>query len=142
MYLFAKWIHIVAIISWMAGILYLYRLFIYHVEYGVNNPEIEKLLTLMEKRLYQYITLPAMVVAWIAGLSMVILNTFFIHQQWFIVKFVSIIFLTLSTLYAGKIRASLLRKEINHSSKTLRFLNEVPTILMVIIVAMVVFRPV
>ena len=142
LYLFIKWLHIIAIISWMAGILYLYRLFIYHVEYGATNPEIAKLLKLMERRLYRYITFPAMIVAWFAGLSMVALNPFFLTQTWFMIKLFCILCLSYSTIYANHIHKQLdLNPKSSFSSKQLRILNEVPTLLMMIIVAMVIFRP-
>ena len=69
-FLFFKWLHIIAVISWMAGILYLFRLFVYHAEKGQKSEENHELLTLMEKRLYRYITLPAMAISWVAGLAM------------------------------------------------------------------------
>ncbi|MFK7827102.1 MAG: CopD family protein [Oligoflexales bacterium] len=142
MYLFWKWLHIVAIISWMAGILYLYRLLIYHTERGRDNQDIHDLLALMEKRLYKYITIPAMVVSWIAGLSMIAINQVLLTQVWLISKLAFVILLTGSTLYAGKVLKSFAKKQDPYlSGKTLRILNEVPTLLMMIIVAMVIFRP-
>lgn len=142
MYLFSKWLHIIAIISWMAGILYLYRLLIYHTERGRDNEEIHNLLALMEKRLYKYITIPAMLVSWIAGLSMIAINNILLSQGWLITKLVFVILLTGSTHYAGKIMKSFAKKQEPYpSGRALRILNEVPTLLMMIIVAMVIFRP-
>ena len=142
MYLFWKWLHIIAIISWMAGILYLYRLLIYHTERGRDNEEIHDLLALMEKRLYKYITIPAMLVSWLAGISMIVINEALLSQLWLISKIALVILLTGSTHYAGKVLKDFAKKQEPYlSSKTLRILNEVPTLLMMIIVAMVIFRP-
>ena len=69
MYLYLKWIHIVAVISWMAGILYLIRLFVYHAEYGPKSEDNHKLLSIMEKKLLYFITHPAMLITWITGLA-------------------------------------------------------------------------
>ena len=140
-YLFAKYIHIVGAISWMAGILYLYRLFIYHTEKGPEATNIHELMQTMEQRLYRYICSPAMIVTWIAGLSMVYLNPAIAKGIWFHIKFTGIFFLTGSTHFAKAILKRLSQGDYKYSSKKLRILNEVPTILMLIIVAMAVFRP-
>lgn len=141
-YLFWKWLHIVAVISWMAGILYLYRLLIYHSELGRSQPSIHELLSLMERRLYRYITVPAMTVAVAAGLFMVGLAPQIGQTGWFGAKFILVLILILATLYAGKLhQAGSLDPGRLPRSKALRYLNEVPTILMLAIVALVVFKP-
>ncbi len=141
-YLFWKWLHIVAVISWMAGILYLYRLLIYHSERGRSQPSIHELLSLMERRLYRYITVPAMAVAVAAGLFMVALAPQIGQTGWFGAKFILVLILILATLYAGKLhKAGSLDPSRLPRSKALRYLNEIPTILMLAIVALVVFKP-
>lgn len=141
LYLFCKWLHFLALISWMAGILYLYRLFVNHVEAGESHDN-HKLLSGMEDRLYRYITRPAMIVAWLAGVSMLMLNLGFLKSGWFHVKFLCLLLLSATTLYAGRLRLRFASREHNlPTSRRLRILNEVPTILMMIIVAMAVFRP-
>jgi len=141
MYLWMKWLHIVAIISWMAGILYLYRLFIYHREKGVDSREIHDLLCVMEWRLYRYITVPAMTVATIAGGFMIWLMPEMLNTGWLQAKLVFVGLLVGSTYAAGGImkRAAVDVKSLP-SSKALRFANEVPTLLMCVIVGMVVFK--
>ena len=141
-YLFWKWLHIVAVISWMAGILYLYRLLIYHSERGRSQPSIHELLSLMERRLYRYITVPAMTVAVVAGLFMVGLAPQIGQTGWFGAKFILVLILILATLYAGKLHktAAMDPGRLPHA-KALRYLYEVPTILMLAIVALVVFKP-
>ncbi len=141
-YLFWKWLHIVAVISWMAGILYLYRLLIYHSERGIKDPSIHELLSLMEMRLYRYITIPAMSVAVAAGLIMVGLAPDLGRTGWFSSKFGLVLILMFTTFYAGKLhRDASADPSRLPSSRTLRFLNEAPTILMLAIVALVVFKP-
>ncbi len=135
-------LHVIAIISWMAGILYLYRLLIYATEQGRNQSQIYVLLGTMARRLYKYITVPAMVVSWLAGLAMVFIQPAIGQQKWFMVKFLCVLLLSGFTLYAG----TLVKRYINTdrllpTSKQLRFLNEVPTLLMIIIVVMVILKP-
>ena len=140
-YLFCKWLHFIAVISWMAGILYLYRLFINHVEAG-ESADNHKLLSGMEDRLYRYITRPAMIVAWIAGTGMLMLNLPLLKTGWIHTKLLCLLLLTVTTIYAGRLRLRFAAREQNlPSSRQLRILNEVPTLFMMIIVAMAVFRP-
>ncbi|NDE16254.1 TIGR00701 family protein [bacterium] len=141
-YLFWKWLHIVAVIAWMAGILYLYRLLIYHSERGQAEPSTHQLLSLMEMRLYRYITVPAMLVAVSAGLTMVAIAPGLARTGWFGTKFALVMFLILVTLYAGKLhRDGATDPGKLPASRTLRILNEVPTFLMLLIVGLVVFKP-
>ena len=126
----------------MAGILYLYRLFINHVEEGSNNPAIHELLCKMEDRLYKYITLNAMSVAYAAAAGMLVLRPDHFSMHWIYAKLLAVIGLTFCTIYAGKLTRELKAGNLNvHSSKTLRILNEIPTLLMIIIVSLVVWKP-
>ena len=141
-YFWIKALHVVAIISWMAGILYLYRLLIYATEEGTQNPRVYELLKTMSRRLLKAITIPAMIVSWLAGLGMAYLNSGIFALPWFHMKLAAVVLLTLSTLYAAKLVG---RYQIGLSplpkSKTLRYLNEVPTLLMIIIVCAVIIKP-
>lgn len=134
-------LHVIAIISWMAGILYLYRLLIYASERRAEHVKIEELLQIMSRRLWKAITLPAMIVSWFAGLVMLSLNPSLLHWPWFHVKLSCIVLLTFSTLYAGLLVKRVQSSDELPKGKTLRFLNEVPTLLMIIIVIMVIVRP-
>jgi putative membrane protein len=137
-----KWLHIVSVISWMAGILYLFRLFIYHAEKGRDDLKIHDLLSLMELRLYKYITVPAMLVAWVAGLGIVATTPSLGAAGWFHAKLLFVIILTITTTKAGKMRRRFaVMEDPVPTSKSLRWLNELPTVLMLIIVALVVFKP-
>jgi putative membrane protein len=141
MYLWMKWLHIIAVISWMAGILYLYRLLIYHRERGVGARDIHELLSLMEYRLYRYITVPAMWVAAVAGFAMIGLNPELLQGKWLHVKLAAVAFLIVSTVVAGKISARAAADPSSlPASRTLRIANEVPTVLMMVIVGLVVFK--
>lgn len=141
-YLVFKCFHIIGVISWMAGLLYYFRLFVYHFEKGQNNESIHNLLALMEKRLYFFITVPAMTVSVIAGLLMVYLNESLVSARWFQVK------LIFGTLMCGVTFYGLLplenfrrRNFQKYSSRSLRVINEIPTIFMIVIVIMVIIRP-
>lgn len=133
--------HVVAIISWMAGILYLYRLLIYGSEHRADHEKVEKLLQTMSRKLLKYITVPAMIISWIAGLSLLFLNHGLLVLPWLQIKLIAVIALTLSTLYAYYLVKLFIEGQSLPKGKTLRFLNEVPTLLMVIIVFMVIVRP-
>jgi putative membrane protein len=126
----------------MAGILYLYRLFIYHRERAIDQGAIHDLLSIMEYRLYTYITVPAMIASWIAGLTIVFHIPGFLTAPWMLLKFAAVIALSASTLYAGHLRKKFANLEKNlPTSKALRWMNEIPTVLMLIIVGFVVFKP-
>lgn len=146
-YLTFKWLHIVAVISWMAGVLYLYRLFVYHSE-NLGKKDIHELLCTMEHRLMKYITRPAMIVTWIAGLAMIYVTPSIASGKWFPIKFFLVLALTFSSEKGGAFVRKFKKyglesnaSELLPTSKKFRILNEVPTILMIIIVALVVFKP-
>lgn len=140
-YSFALWLHIAAIISWMAGILYLYRLLIYHTEHR-QHQDISALLEIMEGRLYRYITMPAMGVSYLAGFTMLALQPAWLSGGWLHIKLLSVAGLTVSTVYAGRIMRRFANEaDYQLSSRTLRILNEVPTVFMLVIIWMVVFKP-
>lgn len=141
LYLFCKWLHLIAIISWMAGILYLIRLYVNHVS-NLHSEDNHKLLSGMELRLWRYITRPAMLVAWIFGLAMLALNPGLLNAGWLHAKLLCLLLLTGVTEWAGAMRLRLAnRAQPLPSSRFFRILNEVPTLLMMIIVALAVFRP-
>ena len=142
-YSFFKWLHLAAIISWMAGLLYLFRLFVYHKNHGQKSSDNHTLLSLMERKLYKIITVPAMILAWIAGLSLLHYNPSLLYTgKWLHWKFMFVIALTLVTFYAGSLITKFSSQTSKHPSNVyLRVFNEVPTILMLIILGLVVFRP-
>ena len=135
-----KIIHILSVISWMAGILYLPRIFVYHCGVGKNS-ESSELFKIMERRLLRYIMTPAMIVAWISGLIMAYSAGYFL-SLWLHWKIIFV--LGLSGVHA--VLARFVREfasDVNHRSQLFfRVLNEAPTLLMVFIVALVVLKPV
>lgn len=143
-YLFLKWLHLMALISWMAGILYLFRLFIYHSQSYGKAQSNHKMLMVMEKRLLNIITRPAMTLTWISGLSMAATNHAVTMMPWFMMKLICVILLTFITELAGRYRKKIVASDGAQALPTtrkLRWLNELPTILMAIIIALVIFRP-
>lgn len=133
--------HVIAVISWMAGILYLYRLLVYAAENGGDHEKVRTLLQTMSRRLLKAITVPAMVLTWAAGLTMISLNPTLLQFPWMWVKLTSVILLSASTMYAGVQVRKFNENEPILTGKAFRFLNEVPTLLMVIVVIMVIVRP-
>ena len=141
LYLSFRWLHFVAVISWMAGILYLYRLLIYQAERGASS-ESSELLTLMARRLYRVITRPAMIVSFVGGLGMISQRPELARTGWFQLKFLCVLGIAGMTLYAGRLIGHFAEKRPNlPTSRRLRILNEVPTLLMMLLIAMAVFRP-
>ncbi len=138
MYLWIKALHVIAIISWMAGLLYLPRLFVYHAETGAG-PQSETF-KIMERRLYRYIMTPAMVVAWLTGLFMAADSGAF-AQSWFHAKAVFVLLLTGAHFYDRALLMRFAADANTHSSRFFRIINEVPTLLMIGIVVMVVIKP-
>ncbi len=140
-YLTFKALHLIAVISWMAGLLYLPRIFVYHSETEENRGQSETF-KLMEKRLYFYIMNPAMVLSWVFGLLL-------IHSQgilslgllWMKVKIGLVIVLTAYHFYLLALLKEFQIDNNTKSSKFFRFINEVPTILLIIIVFVVIFKP-
>lgn len=142
LYLSVKSLHVIAIISWMAGILYLFRLFVYHFEFGRTDQSNRTLLSLMEVRLLRYITFPAMIVAALSGATLVFLNPALLSAHWFHLKLFLAVSLILVTLFSKRLMLDFQRDHYGaYTSKRLRFLNEVPTLLMIGIVILVILRP-
>lgn len=126
----------------MAGLLYYYRLFVYHFEWGLLEDKVQKVLSIMEYRIYWFILIPAMTVSLCSGLGMAFLSPPFFSQLWFQIKLLSA-FLLICLSFSGFFLFKKFQKKETQafSSFQLRLLNEVPTLLMAIIVIMVVFRP-
>jgi putative membrane protein len=134
-----KTVHIVALISWMAGLLYLPRLFVYHVQ--ASNPEMRATFELMEKRLYKFIMLPAMIVTWLAGICLIIANPALMSGGWLHAKLLLVVLLTGCHHMFGAWRKKLIHGNQNFTAQFFRIWNEVPTLLMIFIVGLVVMKP-
>ena len=140
-YLLLKSIHLIAIISWMAGLLYLPRIFVYHSE-NIENINSSNIFKTMERKLFYYIMTQAMILSWIFGLMLIFTLGFdVLNQLWMQIKLVLVLLLTIYHFYLGKCVSGFVNNKNNNSSKFYRIINEVPTILLIIIVFIVIFKP-
>ena len=141
-YLFFKSLHLIAVISWMAGLLYLPRIFVYHSQNN-TQPIISEVFKVMEKKLFYYIMTPAMILSWAFGLILIHEIGFDkLGQTWMILKLIFVVLLTLYHLYLGKI-LNLFKLDLNkHSHKFYRYINEIPTLLLILIIFVVIFKPI
>jgi len=141
-YLLFKSLHLIAVVSWMAGLLYLPRIFVYHVE-NKEKKDVTEIFEVMEKRLFFYIMRPAMIFTWIFGLILIYLNGIEIFSQiWMQLKFILVILLSIFHEYLGQCIYSLKNNTNTKSSKYFRVINDVPTILLILVVFIVIFKPI
>ena len=141
-YLLFKSLHLISVISWMAGLLYLPRIFVYHAE---NNLEIKtsEIFKVMEKKLFYYIMTPAMILSWLFGLLLIHEIGFQnLGQIWMKLKLIFVIVLTIYHFYLGRILNQFKLDLNKHSHKFYRLINEIPTILLILIVFVVIFKPI
>lgn len=139
MYLWLKAFHIIAVISWMAGMLYLPRLFVYHCEAEPSSKQSETFKT-MERRLLNAIMTPAMAVTWILGIVMLI-QGHWLGAGWFHLKFALVIAMSAMHGLFSRYVADFARDRNRHSQKFFRIVNEIPTLLMIAIVILAVVKP-
>ena len=140
-YLLFKSLHLIAVVSWMAGLLYLPRIFVYHVE-NSEKKQATDIFEVMEKRLYFYIMRPAMVLTWLFGIILIYISGIEVFTQlWMQLKFISVILLTIFHEYLGKCYYSFKNNVNLKSAKYFRIINEIPTILLILIVFIVIFKP-
>ena len=140
-YFLFKSLHLIVVFSWMAGLLYLPRIFVYHVE-NKEKKEATDIFEVMEKRLFFYIMLPAMIFTWIFGLILIYLNGVeILSQLWIQIKIVLVVLLSAYNDYLRKCLRSLKNNTNTRSSKFFRIINEIPTVLLIIIVFVVIFKP-
>ena len=141
-YLLFKSLHLIAVVSWMAGLLYLPRIFVYHAE-NKEKKEATDIFEVMEKKLFYYIMRPAMIFSWIFGIILIYLNGIEIFfQLWIQIKIVLVILLSIYNNYLGKCLISLKNNSNTKSSKFFRIINEIPTIILIITVFLVIFKPI
>ena len=143
-YLLFKSIHLIAVISWVAGLLYLPRIFVYHSEAIKDNKSADLMSTfkVMERRLFIYIMNPAMIVTWIFGILL-------IHTTgmdnfgffWLQLKLVFVIILTIFHFFLFQCLRKFAENNNTYSSKFYRIINEIPTILLIVIIFVVIFKP-
>ena len=141
-YLLFKSIHLISVISWMVGLLYLPRIFVYHSE-NIENENSSNIFKTMERKLFYYIMTPAMILSWFFGLLLIHTLGFSIFNElWMQIKIISVVILTIFHFYLGSCVIRFSNNQNNNSSKFYRIINEIPTLLLIIIVFMVVFKPV
>ena len=126
----------------MAGLLYLPRIFVYHVE-NKEKKEATNIFEVMERKLFYYIMRPAMIFTWIFGLILIYLNGIELFSQlWMQIKIVLVILLSVYNDFLGKCLVSLKNNSNTRSSKFFRIINEIPTVMLILIVFIVVFKPI
>ena len=143
-YLLFKSIHLIAVISWMAGLLYLPRIFVYHSEAIANNKseDLTAIFKIMERRLFIYIMNPAMIISWIFGVLLIytigIENVSFL---WLQLKLFFVVILTIYHFFLLQCLTRFTENNNSYSPKFYRIINEIPTILLIGIILVVVFKP-
>jgi putative membrane protein len=139
MYLWLKALHIIAVVAWMAGMLYLPRLFVYHAA-AKSGSELSETFKTMEYRLLNFIMTPAMIVAWIVGIVL-LLQGQWLGAGWFHAKFAAVLAMTaLHGLFSHWVNEFRFDRN-RHSQKFYRIVNEIPTGLLIIIVVLVAVKP-
>ena len=140
-YLFFKALHLIAIISWMVGLLYLPRIFVYHAE--AKNEEVKNTFKVMERRLFVYIMNPAMILSWLFGLILIhSIGIQSFSEFWLIAKIVLAILLTFYHFFLFNCLKNFSLDRNERSSKFFRVINDVPTVLLIVIVFLVIFKPI
>ena len=141
-YFWVKALHIMSVISWMAGMFYLPRLFVYHAERGTKGSELSETLKIMERKLMRAIINPAMFATWTFGLIMVFTTGVIDWGQiWPWVKAASVLVMSGFHGWLSARRKEFERDENTRNGRAYRLANEVPTVLMIIIVIMVIVKP-
>jgi putative membrane protein len=141
-YPWTKSLHVISIIAWMAGLFYLPRLFVYHVEKVGQNGETAELFQTMERRLLKAIMNPAMIASWVFGIALISTpGVVDWAAAWPYAKFAAIIGMTWFHMWCGARRKDLMVEGVQRSGRHYRLMNEVPTVLLIVIVISVIARP-
>ena len=140
-YLLFKSLHLIAAISWMAGLLYLPRIFVYHVE-NINDQNSINIFKTMERKLYFFIMMPAMLLSWFFGLILIFIIGFdVLSTTWIQLKLIFVVLLSFYHFYLGHFLNKLKSGQNTKTSKFFRIINEIPSILLILIVFIVIFKP-
>ena len=140
LYLLFKSLHLIAVISWMAGLLYLPRIFVYHSE--ASHDSQKDVFKVMERKLYNYIMMPAMLLSWLFGVLLIHSLGFAVFSElWMQIKIILVSVLTFYHFLLGKYLNDFAINNNEKSSKYYRLINEVPTIILIVVVFVVVFKP-
>ena len=139
-YFLFKSLHLISVISWMAGLLYLPRIFVYHSE--ASHESQKDIFKIMEKKLYNYIMMPAMLLSWLFGILLlhsITLSVLF--ELWMQIKIVAVIILTYYHFTLGKYLNDFAIDKNEKTSKFFRIYNEIPTIVLIVVIFTVIFKP-
>ena len=140
LYLLFKSLHLVAVISWMAGLLYLPRIFVYHSE-AVDKSQ-KEIFKVMERKLYNYIMMPAMMLSWLFGVLLIHSLSFSVFSElWMQIKIISVVILTYYHFTLGKYLNDFAIDNNQKSSKFFRIYNEIPTVILIVVIFVVIFKP-
>ena len=140
LYLLFKSLHLIAVISWMAGLLYLPRIFVYHSE--SDNDSQKKIFKVMERKLYNYIMMPAMLLSWLFGVLLThSLGLSVFTELWMQIKVVAVVILTYYHFTLGKYLNNFALDNNQKTSKFFRIYNEIPTIILIVVIFVVIFKP-
>ena len=139
-YFLFKSLHLISVVSWMAGILYLPRIFVYHSE--ASHESQKDIFKIMEKKLYNYIMMPAMLLSWLFGILLlhsITLSVLF--ELWMQIKIIAVIILTYYHFTLGKYLNDFAIDKNEKTSKFFRIYNEIPTIILIVVIFTVIFKP-
>ena len=140
LYLLFKSLHLIAVISWMAGLLYLPRIFVYHSETEEGSQK--KIFKIMEKRLYNYIMMPAMMLSWLFGILLIHSLGFSVFSElWMQIKIIAVVILTYYHFTLGKYLNDFSIDINQKTSKFFRIYNEIPTLILIVVIFVVIFKP-
>ena len=140
LYLFFKSFHLIAVISWMAGLLYLPRIFVYHSE--ANHESQKNIFKTMERKLYNYIMMPAMLLSWLFGILLIHNIGFSVFLElWMQIKIFVVIILTYYHFTLGRYLNDFANNNNQKTSRFFRIYNEIPTIILIVVIFVVVFKP-
>ena len=140
-YLLFKSLHLISVISWMVGLLYLPRIFVYHAESEENSQK--NVFKIMERRLYNYIMMPAMLLSWLFGVLLIHSLGFGIFSElWMQIKIAAVVILTFYHFTLGKYLNDLALDNNQKTSKFFRIYNEIPTIILIVVIFVVIFKPI
>ena len=141
LYLLFKSLHLIAVISWMAGLLYLPRIFVYHSE--ADHESQKKVFKTMERKLYNYIMMPAMLLSWLFGVLLLHSLGFSVfYELWMQIKTILIIILTYYHFSLGKYLNDFAIDNNQKTAKFFRIYNEIPTIILIVVIFVVIFKPI
>ena len=140
LYLLFKSLHLIAVISWMAGLLYLPRIFVYHSE---TNDRLQKnVFKTMERKLYNYIMMPAMMLSWLFGILLIHSLGFSVFGElWMQIKIISVVIMTYYHFTLGKYLNDFAIDNNQKTSKFFRIYNEIPTVILIVVIFVVIFKP-